>query len=145
LSPPEPSPVPPPSHGPGALRILLAEDHPVNRKVAVGMLEGLGHSVAVAADGAQALTALDKCTFDVILMDVQMPVMDGFEATAAIRARESAAGRHTPIIALTAHAMKGDRERCLDGGFDDYLSKPIRRAELVAALANLVALAPAAP
>ena len=107
------------------------------------MLERLGHTVAVAADGSEALAALDAGEFDVVLMDVQMPVMDGFEATAALRSREAPTGRHTPVIALTAHAMKGDRERCLDAGFDAYLPKPIRRAELVAALELLGSLAPA--
>jgi signal transduction histidine kinase/CheY-like chemotaxis protein len=139
---PDPGPSPAAAPRPGGLRVLLAEDHPVNRKVAVSMLEGLGHSVAVAADGSEALAALDAAGFDAVLMDVQMPVMDGFEATAALRAREAGSGRHTPVIALTAHAMKGDRERCLAAGFDDYLPKPIRRDSLAAVLA---ALAPKAP
>jgi signal transduction histidine kinase/CheY-like chemotaxis protein len=116
------------------LRILLAEDNPVNQKVALRILEGMGHSVALAIDGNRALEALEAEEFDVVLMDVQMPNMDGFEATAAIRAREAGTGRHVPVIALTAHALKGDRERCLAGGFDDYLAKPIRRPELIAAL-----------
>jgi CheY-like chemotaxis protein len=143
LDPVRPAPAPDPTltptaaPRPGGLRVLLAEDHPVNRKVAVSMLEGLGHSVAVAADGSGALAALDAGEFDAVLMDVQMPVMDGFEATAALRAREAGTGRHTPVIALTAHAMKGDRERCLASGFDGYLPKPIRRDDLAAALAAL--------
>ncbi len=137
-------PDPPAAPISGGLRVLLAEDHPINRKVAVAMLEGLGHSIAVAADGSQALAALDAGEFDVVLMDVQMPVLDGFEATAAIRSREASTGRRTPIIALTAHAMKGDRERCLDAGFDAYLPKPIRRAELVAALETLGSPVPTA-
>ncbi len=139
------APVPASAPPPGGLRILLAEDHPVNRRVAVDVLEGLGHSVAVAADGSEALAALDAAEFDAVLMDVQMPVMDGFEATAALRAREAGTGRRTPVIALTAHAMKGDRERCLAAGFDDYLAKPIRRAELAAALESLCTLAPTLP
>ena len=113
---PEAEALPPPAAAPspGGLRVLLAEDHPVNRKVAVTMLEGLGHTVAVASDGAQALAALDAGGLRrVVLMDVQMPVMDGFEATAALRSREAPTGRHTTIIALTAHAMKGDREPAL--------------------------------
>jgi signal transduction histidine kinase/CheY-like chemotaxis protein len=121
----------------GGLRILLAEDNLVNQKVAMRILEGMGHSVALAIDGNRALEAFEAEEFDVILMDVQMPGMDGFEATTAIRAREQGTGRHVPVIALTAHALKGDRERCLAGGFDDYLAKPIRRAELITAL-NIV-------
>jgi PAS domain S-box-containing protein len=120
-----------------ALSILLAEDHPVNQKVAVRMLEGLGHATVVAHDGAQALRALDSGRFDLILMDLQMPEMDGFEAVRAIRAAEAGTGRHLPILALTAHAMQGDRQRCLDAGFDGYLAKPIRRADLEEALATL--------
>ena len=117
--------------GPGRpLRILLAEDHVVNQKVAVCMLEGLGYKVSVVADGAKAVEAWSVASFDLILMDVQMPEMDGFEAVAAIRGREGLSGGHVPIVALTAHAMKGDRERCLNSGFDDYLTKPIRSKEL---------------
>jgi CheY-like chemotaxis protein/HPt (histidine-containing phosphotransfer) domain-containing protein len=124
--------------GPG-LSVLLAEDHPVNQKVAVRMLEGLGHSVVVAHDGAQALRALRSRDFDVVLMDVQMPEMDGFEAVRAIRAAEAGTARRLPVLALTAHAMQGDRQRCLDAGFDGYLPKPVRRAELEEALAAIVA------
>ncbi len=133
--------------GPSArpLRVLLVEDHPLNQVVATHMLERLGHGAVVASDGRQALAAMESGRFDVVLMDLQMPVMDGFEAAAALRAREAEAGRHTPVIALTAHAMKGDRERCLASGFDGYLPKPIRRAELVAALESLGTLAPAVP
>ena len=118
------------------LRILLAEDHPVNQKVAVRMLERLGHAVVVAADGNKAIAALEDGRFDVVLMDVQMPEMDGFEAVRIIRARETTTGTHLPIIALTAHAMQGDRERCLRAGFDDYLAKPIRQRDLQAALSG---------
>ncbi len=117
------------------LRILLAEDHPVNQKVAVHMLERMGHSVVVASDGRRALDALDASEFDVILMDLQMPEMDGFEAVRAIRQREAESGRHTTTLALTAHAMQGDRERCLEAGFDGHLAKPIRQVDLQAALA----------
>ena len=109
------------------LRILLAEDQLVNRKVAVRMLERLGHEVATAEDGSEVLALLPGGGFDVVLMDIQMPVMDGFAAAAAIRDSDLAA---TWLIALTAHAMKGDRERCLAAGFDDYLSKPIRPDDL---------------
>jgi CheY-like chemotaxis protein len=109
------------------LRILLAEDNTVNQMVAVRLLQKRGHAVTVAANGKQALAALGKQPFDIILMDVQMPEMDGFEATALIRAREKDTGGHIPIIAITAHAMVGDRERYLDSGMDDYVSKPSRR------------------
>ena len=116
------------------LRILLAEDNPVNQKVASGMLARRGHVVEIANNGREALEALEHGDFDVILMDLQMPVMSGFEATAAIRAREAMWGRRLPIIALTAHAMKGDRERCLEAGMDDHISKPLNAPELEAAL-----------
>ncbi len=122
-----------------ALRILLAEDHPVNQKVAIRMLEQMGHAVVVAADGKQAVQAFDSESFDVILMDVQMPEMDGFEAVRVIRDRELGLDHRIPIVALTAHAMQGDRERCLEAGFDDYLSKPIRQAELATALERTLA------
>jgi CheY-like chemotaxis protein len=126
-------------HGPAGprLRILLAEDHPVNQKVAVRLLECLGHSVVVAPDGVQALRSLRSGHFDLVLMDIQMPEMDGFEAVRAIRSGEAGTGRHVPVLALTAHAMQGDRQRCLDAGFDGYLPKPIRRADLELALADL--------
>ncbi|WP_435016174.1 response regulator [Tundrisphaera sp. TA3] len=120
------------------LRILVAEDNLVNQKVAVCMLQGAGHRAVVVGDGRSALAALrDQGPFDMILMDVQMPEMDGFEAVAAIRAREEAEGGRIPIVALTAHAMKGDRERCLAGGFDDYLTKPIRGPKLRAVIDGL--------
>jgi len=114
----------------GSLRILLAEDNLVNQRLATRLLEKRGHSVAVAANGLEALAALDKESFDLVFMDLQMPEMDGFEATAAIRKRERSTGVHLPVVALTAHAMKGDREKCLAGGMDAYLSKPIRPLEL---------------
>ncbi len=113
------------------LRILLAEDNAVNRKIACHVLEKQGHHVTVAGDGRKALNALDQTPFDVVLMDVQMPEMDGFEATGAIRARERATGMHLPIIAMTAHAMQGDRERCIAAGMDDYISKPLDIKELI--------------
>jgi CheY-like chemotaxis protein len=112
------------------LRLLVAEDNPVNQRLAVRMLEKRGHSVTVAGNGREALDALVKDTFDLVFMDVQMPGMDGFETTAEIRDKEKGTSRHQIVIALTAHAMKSDRERCLAGGMDDYLSKPIRPQEL---------------
>jgi CheY-like chemotaxis protein/HPt (histidine-containing phosphotransfer) domain-containing protein len=130
------------------LRILLAEDHPINQVVATHMLERLGHRTVVASHGRQALAAMESGAFDLVLMDLQMPVMDGFQALAAIRERERAGpgSRRTPVVALTAHAMAGDRERCLAGGFDGYLPKPIRSDELARALAELVrSCPPAAP
>ncbi|HTW64248.1 MAG TPA: PAS domain S-box protein [Bryobacteraceae bacterium] len=116
------------------LRVLLAEDNVVNQRVAMRILEKQGHTVVVAADGKKALAALERDRFDVILMDVQMPVMDGVEATAAIRERESVTGDHIPIVAMTAHAMSGDRERFLQSGMDGYISKPIHPNELVEAI-----------
>jgi two-component system sensor histidine kinase/response regulator len=113
-----------------SLRVLLAEDNPVNQRLATRLLEKRGHRDVVASNGRQALEALERASFDLVLMDVQMPEMDGFEATAAIREKEKANGQHLPVIAVTAHAMKGDRERCLAAGMDGYLAKPIRQQEL---------------
>jgi len=126
------------------LRILLAEDNPVNQQVAVRTLEKRGYSVSVAGDGEEALSLLEKQRFDLVLMDVQMPRMGGFEATAAIRRQEGDTARHMPIIAMTASAMKGDRERCLEAGMDDYVSKPIRPRELFEAIDRRIAGAAAA-
>ena len=122
----------------GALRILLAEDNEVNQEFAVDLLKKRGHTVVVANNGMQAVAEWKTGPFDIVLMDIQMPMMDGFAATAAIRQLENATGRHTPIIALTAHAMKGDRERCLEAGMDAYVSKPLRSQELYAAMNKLV-------
>jgi PAS domain S-box-containing protein len=124
----------PPATAGRRLHILLAEDNIVNQKVAALLLNKQGHSVEVTANGSEALAALTRDTFDLILMDVQMPVMNGYDATEAIRARERLTGQHIPIVALTAHAMKGDREICLKAGMDDYLGKPIHPRELVAVL-----------
>jgi signal transduction histidine kinase/DNA-binding response OmpR family regulator len=118
------------------LRILLAEDNPVNQKVGVRLLEKQGHSVVLVSTGAEALESSAREPFDVILMDIQMPVMNGYDATRAIRARERNTGGHIPVIALTAHAMQGDREICLDAGMDDYLSKPIQTRDLYETLAR---------
>jgi two-component system sensor histidine kinase/response regulator len=120
----------------GPLRILLAEDNPINQKVGVRLLEKQGHSVVLVSNGAEALESSAREQFDVILMDIQMPVMNGYDATRAIRARERNDGGHIPVIALTAHAMQGDREICLAAGMDDYLSKPIQTRDLSQALAR---------
>jgi len=112
-------------------KILLAEDNPVNQRVAVRILEKQGHHVSLASTGREALDFLNRDSFDLILMDVQMPGMDGFEAAAAIRAKEKSSGEHIPIVAMTAHAMKGDRERCLAAGMDDYVSKPFQSVALL--------------
>jgi PAS domain S-box-containing protein len=113
-----------------SLRVLLAEDNAVNRKVATRMLEKRGHQVVVTSNGKEALAALQKGTYDLVLMDVQMPEMDGLEATRTIRGSERGTGFHQQIIALTAHAVIGDRERCLEAGMDGYLTKPLRPNEL---------------
>jgi two-component system, sensor histidine kinase and response regulator len=118
-----------------ALRILLAEDNPVNQKLAVRLLEREGHTVVATANGSAAVDAWARESFDLVLMDVQMPELNGYEATRAIREREGG-GRRTPIVALTAHAVKGDRELCLAAGMDDYLSKPIQLRDLRDALAR---------
>jgi CheY-like chemotaxis protein len=113
-------------------KILLAEDNPVNQMVAARLLEKRGHQVTVAANGREAVAAVEREAFDLVLMDVQMPEMDGFAATAKIRKAEIGTGRHLPIFALTARAMKGDAERCLLVGMDGYLPKPINSADLYA-------------
>ncbi len=119
---------------PTPLNVLLAEDNPVNRQLAVQLLRKRGHNVEIATNGAEAVLAFERKAFDVILMDLQMPELDGFEATAEIRARESRTGARIPIVALTSHAMRGDRERCLEAGMDDYVTKPFRPVELFAAI-----------
>jgi two-component system sensor histidine kinase/response regulator len=116
------------------LHVLLAEDNAVNRTLAMRLLEKQGHAVVTVENGREAVAALEEELFDAVLMDVQMPKMNGFEATAAIRDREQGTGSRVPIIALTAHSMKGDRERCLEAGMDGYVSKPIQAAELFVAL-----------
>jgi CheY-like chemotaxis protein len=115
-------------------RILLAEDNVVNQRLVQRILEKTGHQVVVVGSGREALEALKKQAFDLILMDVQMPEMDGFETTRAIRDNEMLTKERTPIVALTAHAMKSDRERCLAAGMDGYLSKPIHAADLLRAV-----------
>ena len=118
--------------------VLLAEDNAVNQTLAARLLEKRGYAVSVVGDGRAAIAALEKDSFDIVLMDVQMPHMDGFEATAAIRAKEKLTGGHIPIIAMTAHALKGDEERCLSAGMDGYVSKPIRTGELFAAIEGAI-------
>jgi PAS domain S-box-containing protein len=119
-------------------RVLLAEDNAVNQILAVRLLEKRGYFVKVASDGRAAFEAFEQEQFDVVLMDIQMPGMDGFETTAAIREREKLTGGHIPIIAMTAHALKGDQERCLSAGMDDYVSKPIRTGELISKIETVL-------
>ena len=142
----EPAATPRPSFGDSAdsasasrrpLRILLAEDNEVNQKLAVRWLRKWGHTVVVAGNGREALARLDHEAFDLILMDVQMPEMGGLETTAVIRAKEKAGADRVPILAMTAHALKGDRERCLAAGMDGYIAKPIRPQEMFRAIENL--------
>ena len=121
------------------LSVLLVEDGLVNQKLAIIILEKHRHSVVVANNGREAIDALACGQFDVVLMDVEMPEMDGLEATTVIRAKETQTGTHVPIIAMTAHAMKGDRDRCLAAGMDDYVSKPICTEQLFDALRSVVA------
>jgi two-component system sensor histidine kinase/response regulator len=119
------------------LRILLAEDNEVNQLLTVRLLEKRGHTVVVAETGKAALSALEKQIFDIVLMDVQMPEMDGLKATIAIREGEKMSGNHIPIIAMTAHAMASDKENCLEAGMDGYLSKPLQAKDLFAAVESL--------
>ncbi len=132
---PDASLVPEPRAGSGG-RILLVEDNEVNQAVATDVLTRFGHVVEVVDNGQQAVNAMLRATYDLVLMDCQMPVMDGFEATAEIRRREKGTGGRVPIVAMTANAMQGDRERCLAAGMDDYISKPIRRDRLKEVLAH---------
>jgi two-component system, sensor histidine kinase and response regulator len=128
-----------------SLSVLLAEDNAVNQKLAVRLLEKRGHHVVVASNGREAVVALEKDSYDLVLMDVQMPEMDGIEATLEVRAREQFTKKHQPIVAMTALVMKGDRERCMSAGMDGYLSKPIRPQELDEVLENYVAKQEEAP
>ena len=127
------------STGGRSLSILLAEDNLINQKLAIKLLEKHGHRVTLANTGLEAVHATDAQQFDVIFMDVQMPGMDGFKATETIRVREQSSGKRTPIVALTAHAMSGDRDRCLGAGMDAYVSKPVQAPELLAVLQQVVA------
>jgi len=119
---------------PHGRRVLLVEDNLVNQEIARAVLVRAGCVVVVAEDGARAVAAWQAQAFDLVLMDCQMPVMDGMQATAQMRALEGGRPRRTPIVALTANALAGDRERCLAAGMDDYLTKPFKRADLVAML-----------
>ena len=127
------------------LRVMLVEDNAVNQTLAVRLLEKHGHRVTAVGDGRKALATLGQDKFDLVLMDVQMPEMDGFEATAAIREKEQCAGGHLPIIAMTAHAMMGDRQQCLSAGMDGYVSKPIRIQELFTVIDDVLSRAPNLP
>ncbi len=135
-----PSGAAPPSSPPAArsLRVLLAEDSPVNRKLARAVLEKQGHRVTEARDGREAVAIAARQPFDLVLMDVQMPEMDGLQATRAIRAAERSTGLHVPILALTAHALKGDREACLAAGMDGYVSKPVTARQLHQAIEEVM-------
>ena len=137
-----PPPLPPPQRpvveAPGRPRVLVAEDNRTNQIIAVHHLEQLGCRVDVAPNGREALDACGRVAYDLVLMDCQMPEMDGFAATTAIRAHEASTGEHLPIVAMTANAMQGDRERCLAVGMDDYLSKPMKSADLGAMLQQWV-------
>ncbi|MCX7018760.1 MAG: response regulator [Candidatus Sumerlaeota bacterium] len=131
-----------PEQGLRKSRILLAEDNIVNQRVALRILNNIGCHADAVANGLEVLAAIEKVPYDLILMDVQMPEMDGFEATAAIRQKEKEKGGHIPIVAMTAHAMKGDREKCIDAGMDDYVSKPVRPVELAEVLERTLRRAP---
>jgi len=119
------------------MRVLLAEDNLVNQKVALHMLAALGYRADLAANGLEVIEALERQTYDVILMDVQMPEMDGLEAARRIVARQPDRMKRPWIIALTANAVQGDRDICLDAGMDDYISKPIKKEELAAAMGRV--------
>lgn len=129
--------LPKPDTAPQPLHLLVVEDNPVNQRLAVLLLNKRGHSVVVANNGREALAMLEKDTFALVLMDVQMPVMDGFAATKAIRQQEESTNKHLPIVALTAHAMRGDQERCLAAGMDAYLAKPLQAHQLFAVIERL--------
>jgi CheY-like chemotaxis protein len=122
---------------PSGVRVLVAEDDSASRRVVLSILERTGAHVDLVRNGREAVDAFSRAAYDLVLMDIQMPEMDGFEATRRIRALERDGGGHVPIVAITAHAMPGDRERCLASGMDDYLTKPIRLADLDRLLGRL--------
>jgi CheY-like chemotaxis protein len=121
-----------------ALSVLLAEDNPINQKVVTTMLEKRGHTVGVVQNGQEAVLAVEDGGYDLVLMDISMPEMDGFEATGIIRERELLSGEHMPIIALTANAMKGDAEKCIDAGMDGYVAKPMRLEALLCEMERVI-------
>jgi CheY-like chemotaxis protein len=121
-----------------ALNVLVAEDNLVNQRLAAAMLARLGHRSVVVSDGGEAIAAVARERFDVVLMDVQMPGVSGLDATVAIRASEQGTSRRLPIVAMTAHAMSGDRDRCLEAGMDDYITKPVSLASVDGALRRVV-------
>ncbi len=123
------------------LRILLAEDNAINQAVVVTMLKKMGHETTVACNGRDACAALEKASYDLVFMDVQMPEVDGLAATRKIREHEKETAAHIPIIAMTAHAMKGDKERCLQAGMDDYLTKPVSSAQMEETMARVLGIA----
>ena len=129
-----------PAKDPNSLQVLLAEDNYVNQILVIRLLEKRGHNVTVVTDGEQALDAVTLRKFNLVLMDIGMPHMDGLQASQAIRAREKFSGERIPIIAMTAHAMKGDKERCLEAGMDAYVAKPINASELFEIIHSLVHL-----
>jgi CheY-like chemotaxis protein/HPt (histidine-containing phosphotransfer) domain-containing protein len=131
-----PTPLPDATRG-ASLKVLVAEDNPVNRKLAATVLQRAGHDAILVTNGKEAVDAMERGRFDAVLMDVQMPVMGGFEATRLIREREARSGRRTPIIAVTARAMKGDREDCFAAGMDGFVAKPIQSAKLLEMLDRL--------
>jgi len=127
------------------IEILLVEDNPVNQLFARRLMEKRGHRVRVESDGRAALAAIEEAAFDLVLMDVQMPVMDGWEAARRIRARELGTASHIPIIAMTAHAMSGDRETCFKAGMDGYVAKPVNPDELFAAIEGVTGAGTVSP
>lgn len=118
--------------------VLIVEDNPVNQKLAQRLLQLRGHVTRIAGDGREGLAAWRAEPFDLVLMDISMPVMSGLEAVTHLRAEEASSGKHTPVIAVTAHAMKGDKEQCLAAGMDAYVAKPIKPAELFATIAQVI-------
>jgi CheY-like chemotaxis protein len=131
---------PPEAKPHNSLSILIAEDNPVNQMLLRIVLEKMGHTTVTAPDGCEAVECAARQQFDLIFMDVQMPLMDGFAATAAIRKTEKLSGRHVPIVAMTAHALQGDRDRCIAAGMDGYVSKPAKRAEIADVIRSMSAL-----
>ena len=120
------------------MKILLAEDQPINRKIVIGLLKRYNWQIISAENGEEAVEKYGTEPFDLILMDVQMPKMDGFDATKHIREQETNTGKHIPIIAMTAHAMKGDKEKCLDAGMDYYITKPVDSQELISLIKKII-------